>query len=221
MINIAKTEGLINLGTSGLENIEQVTGGATEQGQVLTNTLLGEMVRLLSGAIAPTEPAQSTNLGGDKPESSTMIPGIEIPDSGLSDLRNQLNLIPSTEGNSWIKNDTFDLRKELKPVQPVFNNKVSTDVSSPMVAIHNKPPSTPLYYLNSLASELKPSAIDYRLPPGVQQNMQPSDFGRSRVVNVTNNITNQIDANSQRQMYNKIGEVQTKAIVDSLKSSLV
>jgi hypothetical protein len=71
----------------------------------------------------------------------------------------------------------------------------------------------PGYFYRNLASEVSPQ-VAYRVPPGIQATQGATSFRPAS--NTTINITNKIDAASQREMYAKIGETQTKSILSAL-----
>jgi tape measure domain-containing protein len=107
-------------------------------------------------------------------------------------------------------------------------NQVASNIFNPTIQNRVTPSYTPAinvaaqrrdpgYFYNNLASQIKPQ-IDYRVPVGVQQADQEMASSSTRPGNTTINITNKIDANSQREMYQKIGQIQTESIISALSN---
>jgi len=250
MLSQAKTEGVINLGLQGLQSINTTAiEPATEVGQVLTNALLGELVKLTSSLLNLNNSSPDTEVIEKLKTQEVVPPSADEAIAQLDSIFNPANnnIIPTLPELPTLSSSTpilenpfteFSLPEtgvpkpgisttdmpafpNLASISPTFNPSINTSVAPPTVNVHNRQPTLPAYYFSSLTDKLTAPPIDYRIPPGVQQNTQPSDFGKNRIVNNTIQITNQIDANSQREMYSKIGEIQTKALVESLKNSLV
>ena len=261
MLIEAKAGNLTNVGIEGLQNLEtfldQSGKQATEDGQVLTNALLGDLVRIsgemLTQSITDTSTGAAINVDSENSMTGLIIkeitqmldskvnsdyPGLTskeaLQETGpqplenldlfspafndlqsiQADLQSQLPQIPIPNFNKPEKNAIAPNSS----LNPIFNPSIKTP--TPFVNVFNKQQSMPLYYLNSIASQISPTTeMTYRVPPGLQRDGGPTNFAPQ---SVTNNvyITNKIDANSQRELYTKIGEVQGKTIVESLKSML-
>ena len=99
-------------------------------------------------------------------------------------------------------------------LNPTIQNSLSPRFTAPAVNVSTVAQREPGYFYRNLASEVTPQ-VAYRVPPGVQATQGATSYQPS-TQNTTINITNKIDAASQREMYAKIGETQTKAVLSAL-----
>ena len=143
------------------------------------------------GSSAPDTPFPEFNLPG----SSAPVPG-NIPTS-----TNQQSALPPTTRVSAILN-------------PTIQNSVTPRFAAPAVNVSTVAQRDPGYFYRNLANEVSPQ-VAYRVPPGVQATQGATSY-QPATQNTTINITNKIDAASQREMYAKIGETQTKAVLSAL-----
>jgi tape measure domain-containing protein len=98
-------------------------------------------------------------------------------------------------------------------LNPTIQNSVTPRFAAPAVNVSAVAQREPGYFYRNLANEVTPQ-VAYRIPPGVQATQGATSY--QPVQNTTINITNKIDAASQREMYAKIGETQTKAVLSAL-----
>jgi tape measure domain-containing protein len=99
-------------------------------------------------------------------------------------------------------------------LNPTIQNSVTPRFAAPAVNVSTVARREPGYFYRNLANEVTPQ-VAYRVPPGVQATQGATSYQPS-TQNTTINITNKIDAASQREMYAKIGETQTKAVLSAL-----
>jgi tape measure domain-containing protein len=122
-------------------------------------------------------------------------------------------------GNSWMNNPLNNLTNPVTQVasnifNPTIQNRVNPNYTPPSINVAAQQ-RDPDYFYRNLASEVKPR-IDYRVPSGVQQANEEVASNPARSAPTTINITNKIDANSQREIYQKIGDIQAQAIISAL-----
>ena len=101
-------------------------------------------------------------------------------------------------------------------LNPTIKNSLNPTISAPAVTVSNISQREPGYFYRNLANEVSPQ-MAYRVPPGVQATQGATSY-QPVAQNTTINITNKIDAASQREMYAKIGEAQTKSILSALNT---
>ena len=101
-------------------------------------------------------------------------------------------------------------------LNPTIKNSLNPTFSAPAVTVSNISQREPGYFYRNLANEVSPQ-MAYRVPPGVQATQGATSY-QPVAQNTTINITNKIDAASQREMYAKIGEAQTKSILSALNT---
>jgi hypothetical protein len=99
-------------------------------------------------------------------------------------------------------------------LNPTIQNSLNPRFAAPEVNVSTMNQREPGYFYRNLANEVTPQ-VAYRVPPGVQATQGATSYQPS-TQNTTINITNKIDAASQREMYAKIGETQTKAVLSAL-----
>jgi tape measure domain-containing protein len=99
-------------------------------------------------------------------------------------------------------------------LNPTIQNSVTPRFTTPAVNVSTVAQREPGYFYRNLANEVTPQ-VAYRVPPGVQATQGATSY-QPATQNTTINITNKIDAASQREMYAKIGETQTKAVLSAL-----
>lgn len=100
-------------------------------------------------------------------------------------------------------------------LNPTIQNSVTPRFAAPAVNVSTVVARRePGYFYRNLANEVTPQ-VAYRIPPGVQATQGATSY-QPAAQNTTINITNKIDAASQREMYAKIGETQTKAVLSAL-----
>jgi tape measure domain-containing protein len=99
-------------------------------------------------------------------------------------------------------------------LNPTIQNSLSPRFTAPAVNVSTVAQREPGYFYRNLANEVTPQ-VAYRVPPGVQATQSAISY-QPATQNTTINITNKIDAASQREMYAKIGETQTKAVLSAL-----
>jgi hypothetical protein len=99
-------------------------------------------------------------------------------------------------------------------LNPTIQNSVTPRFAAPSVNVSTVAQREPGYFYRNLANEVTPQ-VAYRVPPGVQATQGATSY-QPAAQNTTINITNKIDAASQREMYAKIGETQTKAVLSAL-----
>ena len=142
------------------------------------------------------------------------------------------SILPPAEANTQSNMGGLAMTRPI--LNPTIQNSVTPRYSPPAVNVdmQNKQPDyfyqrlaqtpnidiasaqrEPGYFYRNLASEVSPQ-VAYRVPPGIQATQGATSFRPAS--NTTINITNKIDAASQREMYAKIGETQTKSILSAL-----
>ena len=99
-------------------------------------------------------------------------------------------------------------------LNPTIQNSLNPRFTTPAVNVSTVAQREPGYFYRNLANEVTPQ-VAYRVPPGVQATQGATSY-QPATQNTTINITNKIDAASQREMYAKIGETQTKAVLSAL-----
>jgi tape measure domain-containing protein len=99
-------------------------------------------------------------------------------------------------------------------LNPTIQNSLNPRFTAPAVNVSTVAQREPGYFYRNLANEVTPQ-VAYRVPPGVQATQGATSY-QPATQNTTINITNKIDAASQREMYAKIGETQTKAVLSAL-----
>jgi hypothetical protein len=142
--------------------------------------------RVMDGTYVPPTPGLGTNIRQSA-----------APRDPLMD-----NLTPAT---TQVASNIFN---------PTIHNKVNPSFTPPAINVAAQQ-RDPGYFYRNLATEVRPQ-IDYRIPVGVQQANQDVASSPTRAGATTINITNKIDANSQREMYAKIGDIQTQAIITAI-----
>ena len=144
------------------------------------------------------------------------------------------SILPPAEANTQSNMGELALAMARPILNPTIQNSVTPRYSPPAVNVdmQNKQPDyfyqrlaqtpnidiasaqrEPGYFYRNLASEVSPQ-VAYRVPPGIQATQGATSYRPAS--NTTINITNKIDAASQREMYAKIGETQSKSILSAL-----
>jgi len=144
---------------------------------------------------------------------------------------NESALLPA-EANTQANTGVLAMARPI--LNPTIQNSVTTGYKPPdvNVAMQDRQPDyfyqklaqtpnidlasaqrEPGYFYRNLASEVSPQ-VAYRVPPGIQATQGATSYRPAS--NTTINITNKIDAASQREMYAKIGETQSKSILSAL-----
>jgi hypothetical protein len=137
--------------------------------------------------------------------------------SGVGSLEQKTGDISSR--NALMNNPLNNLTKPVTQVasnifNPTIQNRVNPNYTPPSINVAAQQ-RDPNYFYRNLASEVRPR-IDYRVPSGVQQANEEVASNPARSAPTTINITNKIDANSQREIYQKIGDIQAQAIISAL-----
>ena len=153
-------------------------------------------------------PTNTPILGNDnlsQPKSNTLdlTDSILPPPQGTSTRIDQQSTLPATPA-----------AKVSAILNPTIQNSLNPRFSSPEVNVSTVAQREPGYFYRNLASEVSPR-VAYRVPPGIQATQGATSY-QPVAQNTTINITNKIDAASQREMYAKIGEAQTKSILSAL-----
>ena len=171
----------------------------------------------------PYNPATTTPSSPEQKVSSLFEPIIKTQ-----------SILPPAEANTQSNMGELALAMARPILNPTIQNSVTPRYSPPAVNVdmQNKQPDyfyqrlaqtpnidiasaqrEPGYFYRNLASEVSPQ-VAYRVPPGIQATQGATSYRPAS--NTTINITNKIDAASQREMYAKIGETQSKSILSAL-----
>lgn len=153
-------------------------------------------------------PINTPMLGNDnfsQPKSNTLdlTDSILPPPQGTSTRIDQQSTLPASPA-----------AKVSAILNPTIQNSLNPRFSAPEVNVSTVAQREPGYFYRNLASEVSPQ-VAYRVPPGIQATQGATSY-QPVAQNTTINITNKIDAASQREMYAKIGEAQTKSILSAL-----